>query len=129
MRYYLYAAVVGAVLFFAAYKDSTEIPVEKHGLTLMQSFVVERVRGDLTEIASAENENITVHSVCLDLDDLVTSKTYDRLRTERGGYSYAIRCNQQEFVVSATPPPEPFGAKYHKPVITVDEHLEVREEQ
>lgn len=129
MRYYLYAIIAGAIFLCAAYKYSTEAPIDKHGMTLMQSLVLDRVRADLTGIASAENENITVHSVCLDLGDLMTSKDYDGGRTERGGYTYSIRCEGQEFVVWAIPPPQPSGAKFHYPVITVNEHLEIREEE
>jgi hypothetical protein len=129
MRYYLYAVVVGAVCFFAAYHFSTEIFIDKHGTTLKDAIIIDRVRADLTEIASGENEYITVNSVCLDLDELITSRAYEKGRTERGGYRYAIHCNAQEFVVIASPPPESFGVKSHKPIITIDKHLEIREER
>jgi hypothetical protein len=38
-----------------------------------------------------------------------------------------VHCDQQDFVVTATPAPETFGAKQHNPVISVDKHLEIRE--
>jgi hypothetical protein len=74
MRYYLYAAVVGAILFFAIQEFSKRGALDKYGTTVEQAITIERVRADLVEIASAENENITVHMHCLDLDDLIESK-------------------------------------------------------
>jgi hypothetical protein len=129
MRYTLYAVIAGVILFFAVYKYSDEMPVDKRGTTLAEAYTQDRVRMDLTGIASAENENITVHSVCLSLEDLITSQGLEKARTERDGYTYSIRCNEQEFVVVATPPLERAGAKSHNPVITVDKHLEIREER
>jgi hypothetical protein len=129
MRYYLYAAVVGAILFFAIQKISREAAVDKYGTTVEQALTIERVRADLVEIASAEKENITVHSECLDLNDLIESKGLLRDLRERQGFKYDIRCTDLEFVVTATPPREAYRAKVHNPVITVNRELEVREER
>ncbi len=61
MRYYLYAAVVGAILFLAIQEFSRKGAIDKYGTTVEQAITIERVRAELVEIASAENENITVH--------------------------------------------------------------------
>jgi hypothetical protein len=131
MRYYFYAAVVGAILFFAIQKFSREGAIDKYGTTVEQALTIERVRADLVEIASAENENITVHMRCLDLDDLIESKGLLRDLREREGFKYDIRCTDMEFVVTATPPREAYGAKIHihNPMITVNQKLEVTEER
>ena len=129
MRYYFYVAVVGAVLFFAIQKFSRETAIDKYGTTMEQALTIERVRADLVEIASAENENVIVHSRCLDLDDLIESKGLLRDLRERQGFKYDIRCTDMEFVVTATPPRESYGAKVHNPVITVNQALEVREDR
>lgn len=129
MRYYFYAAVVGAVLLFAIQKFNRETAIDKYGTTMEQALTIERVRADLVEIASAENENITVHSQCLDLDDLIESKGLLRDLRERQGFQYDIRCTAMEFVVTATPPREAYGAKVHNPVITVNQELQVREDR
>jgi len=129
MRYTLYTVIAVAILFFAVDKYSDEVPVDKRGTTLAEAYTQDRVRMDLTSIASAENENITVHSVCLSLGDLITSQGLEKARTERDGYMYSIRCDEQEFVVVATPSLERAGAKSHNPVITVDKHLKIREER
>src|SRR5277367_3316165 len=101
MRPYVYFFAAVAVLFFVGHKYSDEVSVDKHGTTIAQAITQDRVRADLSALASAENENITVHSVCLSLGDLITSQNLEKARTERDGYSYAIRCNEQEFVVVA----------------------------
>jgi len=129
MRYYLYAAVVGAILFFVIQEFSRKGTIDKYGTTLEQAVTIERVRADLVEIASAENEHITVHMSCLDLDDLIESKTLLKNLRERAGFKYDIRCTDMEFVVTATPPREAYGAKIHNPVITVNQKLEVTEER
>ena len=129
MRYYFYAAVVGAILFFAIQKFSREAAIDKYGTTMEQALTIEHVRADLVEIASAENENITVHGQCLDLDDLIESKGLPKDLRERQGFRYDIRCTDMAFVVTATPPREAYGAKVHHPVITVNQELEVREDR
>jgi hypothetical protein len=129
MRYYFYAAVVAAILLFAIQKFSREAAIDKYGTTVEQALTIERVRTDLVEIASAENENITAHSECLDLGDLIESKGLLRDLRERQGFRYDIRCTDMEFVVTATPPREAYGAKVHNPVITVNQKLEVREDR
>jgi hypothetical protein len=129
MRYYFYAAVVGTILFFAVQKFSREAAIDKYGTTMEQALTIERVRTDLVEIASAENENITVHSQCLDLDDLIESKGLLRDLRGREGFKYDIRCTDMEFVVTATPPREAYGAKVHNPVITVNQEVKVREDR
>ena len=129
MRHYLYAAVVGAILFFAIQEFSRKSAIDKYGTTVKQAITIERVRADLVEIASAENENITIHMHCLDLDDLIESKGLLRDLREREGFKYDIRCADMEFVVTATPPREVYGAKIHNPVITVNQKLEVTEER
>jgi hypothetical protein len=129
MRYYFYAGVVAAILFFAIQKFSREAAIDKYGTTMEQALTIERVRADLVNIASAENENITVHSQCLDLDDLIESNGLLRDLRERQGFKYDIRCTDMEFVVTATPPREAYGAKVHNPVIAVNQALEVREDR
>jgi hypothetical protein len=129
MRYYLYAAVVGAILFLALQKFSREGAIDKYGTTIEQALTIERVRADLVEIASAEKENITIHMQCFDLDDLIESKALLRDLRQRQGFTYDIRCTDLDFVVTATPPREAYGAKIHNPVITVNQELEVREER
>ncbi len=129
MRYYLYASVAGVIFFFAAYKYTQEAKIDKYGTTVMQALVIERVREDVTEIAAAEKEYIVVNSVCLDLEELIQSKTLVKSLTERHGYTYAIRCTDLEFLVTATPPREPLGSKIRNPVITVNQRLEVHEER
>jgi hypothetical protein len=129
MRYYLYAAVAGLILFFAAYKYTREAAIDKYGTTVMQAMVIERVRADVTEIAAAEKEYIVVNSECLDLDDLIQSKTLEKSLKERHGFTYSIRCTDLDFVVTATPPREPYRSKIHNPTITVNQRLEVREER
>lgn len=94
-----------------------------------QALTNERLRADLVEIASAENENITVHSQCLDLHDLIESKGLLRDLRKRQGFKYDIRCTDMEFVVTAPPPREAHGAKVHYRVITVNQELEVREDR
>jgi hypothetical protein len=129
MRYYLYASVAGVILFFAAYKYTQEAKIDKYGTTVMQALVIERVREDVSQIAAAEKEYIVVNSECLDLEDLIQSKTLGKSLAERHGYTYAIRCADLDFVVTATPPREPLGSKIRNPVITVNQGLEVREER
>ena len=129
MRYYLYAAIVGAMLFLAIQEFSKKGAIDKYGTTLEQAVTIERVRADLVEIASAENENITVHMRCLDLDDLIESKVLLKDLRQRDGFEYDISCTDMEFVVTATPPREAYGAKIHNPVITVNQKLEVTEER
>jgi hypothetical protein len=129
MRYYLYAAVVGAILFLAIQKFSREVAIDKYGTTVAQEITIERVRADLVEIASAEKENITIHMRCLDLDDLIESRALLKELRQRQGFTYDIRCEDQDFVVTATPPREAYRAKVHNPVITVNQELEVREQR
>jgi hypothetical protein len=129
MRYYFYAAVVGAILIFAIQIFSREAAIDKYGTTMEQALAIERVRADLVAIASAENENITVHSQCLDLDELIESQGLSRDLREREGFKYEIRCTDLAFVVTAMPPREAYGAKVHNPVITVNQELEVREDR
>jgi hypothetical protein len=129
MRYYLYACFAGMIFFFAAYKYTRETAIDKYGTTMMQAMVIERVRADVDEIAAAEKEYIVVNSECLDLDELIQSKTLKRSLKERHGYTYSIRCTDLDFVVTATPPREPFRSKIHNPTITVNQRLEVREER
>ena len=85
MRYYLYASVAGVIFFFAAYKYTQEAKIDKYGTTVMQALVIERVREDVTEIAAAEKEYIVVNSECLDLEELIQSKTLVKSLTERHG--------------------------------------------
>jgi hypothetical protein len=106
-----------------------KLPSTKYGTTLEQALSIERERADLVEIASAENENITVHSQCLDLVDLIESEGLLRDLRGRQGFEYDIRCTDMEFVVTATPPREAYGAKLHNPVITVNQELQVREDR
>jgi hypothetical protein len=99
MRYYLYAALLGTILFCAIQKFSREVAIDKYGTTAVQALTMERVRADLVEIASAEKENIIIHSRCLDLDDLIESKGLLRDLREREGFKYDIRCTDMEFVI------------------------------
>ena len=129
MRYYLYAIAVGAILFLVILKFSKDAAIDKYGTTLAQEYTIERVRADLLEIASAEKENVIVHMNCIDLDDLIESKTLLKDLRQRQGFTYDIRCEEQDFVVTATPPREAHGAKIHNPVITVNQELEVHEQR
>jgi hypothetical protein len=105
-----------------ARSTNTEITVE-------QALAMGRVRDDLIEIASAENENISIPSRGLDLDELIKSKDLLRDLREREGFTYDIRCRDMEFVVTATPPRQSAGGRGHNPVITVNQDLQVREER
>lgn len=128
MRHYLFAFVVGAIFCYAAYRYCTEAAIDQHGTTVADSLLISRVTSDLTAIASAENENITVHSECLPLHDLILGNGLQKVRTEREGYTYEIRCDEQQFVVVATPPAGRRDANRHQPLITVNQHLQAREE-
>jgi hypothetical protein len=126
MRYYFYTAIVAAILLFAIPKFSREAAIDKYGTTMEQALTIERVRADLVEIASAENENITVHSQCLDLDDLIASKGLLRdLREHQGckyGHGKSFACGVSG-LVSVIYPQGDAGEEWRDSRTNIEEHF------
>jgi hypothetical protein len=102
------------------------------GMVVTQQIDLTGVQNDLVAIAQAERMYYVQNGNYVDLQTLATTGTMNIARTSRGGYTYTVEPQGENFTVTATytaPPIEvPKGVTPpHWPTMTIDQTMEVHQ--
>jgi hypothetical protein len=124
----LVAILVSCALLFGVYHYYfRKMPVSDEGTAPTQAISLTGVRGDLLQIAQAEQGYIALNGHCAPLDELISSKSLTMSRPERDGYTYSSECSGGDFSVTARHAPAPAGSSIRYPTLGIDQSMQVRE--
>lgn len=103
------------------------MPTTDSGTAPTQAISLTGVRSDLLQIAQAERGYIATNGHCASLEELISSNSLSKTRTERDGYSYTVECSAGEFTAAARHLPAPAGSPIRYPNLAIDSNMQVHE--
>ena len=124
MRFILWALGTALVLYLVGYLILRHMEVDGEGITIAQAVRVSVVRRDIERIARAEQSYMATNDDCLSLRDLADEPDYsDDVLPGRFGYTYSIRCQDDDFDVIASHLPVPEDSHLRFPTFVVHSDL------
>ena len=127
MRAFAGVLLAAVILFGIYFLYLKRMPTTDGGTAPTQAISLTGVRGDLLEIAQAERGYIATNGHCASLDELVSSNSLSRSRSERDGYTYSVECSSGDFTAAARHAPAPAGSPIRYPSLTIDASMQIHE--
>jgi hypothetical protein len=116
--------IAGGIWYFY----TKRMPTTDAGTASTQAINLTGVRMDLLQMAQAERAYIASSGHCGSLEELSSSGAMNLSRTERDGYSYAVKCSDgTDFSIVAHHAPAPPDSPIRYPILAVDQNMQVGE--